>query len=362
MPGFRVNVDSLRSMAAGMERQAESMYDLSNHFYKINSGAFTGLLGHIRPHVDEVKFRNMNRAVVAQACCSQTGDSLVVAAKYYSETEGSAVEKTDFTLPGGTYVVPLPVGGGALPPPNAPYTDMSNARGRLVEPPSYDEQMSWKPALEADLLSISAGLREFVRWALGEDPFEIMFDGLMGDWREIRRSADIFNNAAWVYLDVLTNIDDYVRCGQEDWSGNAASAAYEYLGQLKNGLSGECDVNRHLSAQFKTLAEGAYDIFTFLSGEVTAWCDKLIQASLAAMAAGGTSAVPGLNILTAANAAYRLVDAAESGYEIVSATVRLKDMLSAFQGMFDMGSNKSFEASAAGRQFPDAPYRVAVGG
>jgi len=303
----------------------------------------------------------MNRAVAAQTCCSQTGDNLITAQGYYSETESAHAEQFDSTLPRGKYTVPLPIGGGAIPPPNAPYTDLSDARGRLVEPPSYDEEMSWKPALEADLLSVTAGLREFVKWALGEDSFETMFNGLLGDWREIRRSADIFNNAAWAYLDVKSNIEDYIRRGQDDWRGNAATLAYEYLGSLTTGVSGECDVNRHLSDQFKELAEGAYNIFIFLSGEVGAWADKLIQAALAAMAAGGTSTVPGLNIVTAANAAYRLIEATKSGYEILSATMRLKDLLNGFQGMLDVNGNNSFEINNGGREIPSAPYKSPVG-
>ncbi|WP_216212790.1 hypothetical protein [Amycolatopsis aidingensis] len=329
-------------MAAGMERQAEAMYDLSNHFYKINTSAFTGLpeLQGIRERAESVKYRNMNRATVAQTCCSQAGDTLTRAQEYYASTEHGSAAQVDATLPRHKHDVPFSVGDVApIDAPNAPYTDLSDARGRLVEPPSYDEQLSWKPALESDLMKAGPAIRELIKCVLDEDPLE-------------------FKNAAWAYSDVAANIDDYIRRGQDDWTGNASSAAYDHLEKIVDGLRGEHDVNRYLCNQFIEVAEGSYEIFIFLSGEVSNWIDRCIQAGIAALAATGTVEIPGLNIFTAAHAAYRVYQAVEGGYEILSRTIRLKDMLVAFEASLSMSGDSSFETKTNGRMFPSGTFHT----
>ncbi|WP_141999827.1 hypothetical protein [Amycolatopsis cihanbeyliensis] len=301
----------------------------------------------------------MNRATVAQTCCSQAGDTLTRAQEYYASTEHGSAAQVDATLPRHKYDVPFNVGDVApIDAPNAPYTDLSDARGRLVEPPSYDEQMSWKPAPESDLMKAGPGIRELIKWVLDEDPLETIANGLLGDWCEIRRSADIFNNAAWAYSDVAANIDDYIRRGQDDWTGNASSAAYDHLEKIADGLRGEHDVNRYLCNQFIEVAEGSYEIFIFLSGEVSNWIDRCIQAGIAALAATGTVEIPGLNIFTAAHAAYRVYQAVESGYEILSRTIRLKDMLVAFEASLSMSGDSSFETKTNGRMFPSGTFHT----
>lgn len=353
---FHVNIDAVQKMADGMQRQAEAMQLLSTHFAKVDEAAFTGLLSDIRPRVEAVKDRNTHLATVAHDGSSHTCDNLVKTSQYYAGTDSAAAARFDSTLPARPYVIPM-IPGGDLPRTTGAYVDFFQPRGRLNEPPSYDDKMTWKWTLEADLKSPTNTLRSFIAWCMGEDPLETIAQGLLGDWREIRRAADIFNDASWAYFDAQANISDYLRQAQHDWSGNAASTAYEYLHSLVVGMVGESEVNKVLHERFKTLAEEAFAIFVYLSGEVGAWIDKIIQAGISAIAAGGTAEIPVLNIFTSANAAWRLYDAVDSGYDILSATMRLKDMLNAFAAVLNMDDPNSFDAKNNGHKIPAGSYQ-----
>jgi hypothetical protein len=56
--------------------------------------------------------------------------------------------------------------------------------------------MTWKPSLESDLGKVTSLIRSIVQLILGKGPLEAPEQIMSGNWKEVRRIADRFNNVA----------------------------------------------------------------------------------------------------------------------------------------------------------------------
>jgi hypothetical protein len=232
--------------------------------------------------------------------------------------------------------------------------------GRLNEPPSYTEEMSWRPSIESDLGKVGPTISWLIKEAFGVDVLQAIGEWLLSDWGEIRRIADRFNNAAWACGDVATNLRAGISDAEHDWRGNAAAQALSWLEDLARALDSAREENAYLARNYLRLAEGFFELFNALVGLLGDWVNKLLLAAAAGAAAGMAEEVPVLDVVLDVNAGARIWTAVQSGYDVYGMVTRAKDLAAAFTAALTIGQGHFGDLLAQESPMPNAPWDSVV--
>lgn len=334
MTGFSVNLGGLQAMQTEMQRRVDDVSAIRIHLGKIDNSAFQGFLKMIaKDKFDAALHAQISAAVDAQMTVQNAANQIKNSAQYYTETDHADAARFDATLPSqddvGEVVDPEPADASAVPPGS--YTDINHPQGRLNEPPSYDEEMTWKPSLESDLGSVAAFIRDVVKLILGVDPIGWLEQIVVGDWKEVRRIADRFNNVAWAFYDCCDDIYACANRSRTDWVGNTGDSVRNYLQKTASGFYGEYQRNEWIADQLKSLAEGVFDGMNVLTDLASDWINAQLLPAIAAIGlAGATEEVPIVDFIADGVAGYKAWEAIQAGYEIFDKANTIKGLIDAF--------------------------------
>jgi hypothetical protein len=358
--GFSVNATSLQAMSAQMLRAGVDVGAIRAHLGKIDTAAFSGFLLAIRGRFEAVLHAQVSDAVDAEWAVQQVGDQIANSLDYYRNTDQAQMANFDATLPGSPEdYFQFPDQGSDVPA--ASYADVNRPQGRLTEPPSYDEELTWQPRLASDLGSVSAFVRGVVKFIIGVDPLEPLEKLLAGDWQEVRRIADRFNNVAWAFRDCADNIEHGANSSEADWKGNAADGARCYLGQLGTGFYGQYEKNEFLHDQIKDLAEGVFDAATALVDVVSDWINNRLLPAIASIGiAGGTEEIPVWDLLADGYAGWNAYLAIQTGLEVYEKANAINTMIEAFSGALTVSQNGSLHMPGDVASLPAQTYSSPV--
>ena len=351
MSGFVVNVAGLGGLTAQLRRAQADLSKTAAHVSKADFIAFSGILQPVAETARNVGAQQIGSIDQGASLCGGNADAIAQAATYYGKTDQRQAVVFDAQQP----AVATPA-STQQPTPRQSYTDPMHPQGRLNEPPSYAEEMSWKPSVESDLGNVGSVIRWVIQQVFGVDFLQIIGEWLLSDWPEIRRIGDRFNNAAWACSDVATNLRAGITDAEHDWSGNAASEALSWLDDLAKALDSCHEQNEYLSENFTQLAEGFFDGFKVLSQLLTDWVNKLILAAASGTAAGLAEEVPVLDVFLDVNAAQKIWDAVNDGYEVYDKVNKIKDLIEGFHAAISVGSGAFRDMVATASPMPNAPW------
>jgi hypothetical protein len=361
--GFSANTTAMQSMAAQLTRMSTDVAAIRAHLGKIDPSAFTGLTLPIRGRFEDVLHQRVSAAVDAQTAAYQAGFEISQTAASYQQQDHAQSAAFDAKLPDSPQIE-WPYDPESTDKKNAPvYTDVNDPQGRLVEPKDYQDEMQWKPKLETDAGNVVSFVRQVIKWIIGVDPLQSCEELAAGNWAEIRQFSDRFNNASWAFRDCSDNIHDGQNSSEQDWTGNAADGARNYLAQLANGFYGEADRNEFLANQLKDFAEGAFDAMNILTEILGDWVNaKLLPAIAAIGVAGATEEIPIVDFITDGVAGYTAYEAIQAGLEVYEQANKINTTIEAFATSFGIINNGNFKSPNPDWQIPSKPYVSPVSG
>jgi hypothetical protein len=358
--GFSVNVGGLMGIHAQMLRMGDGCGSIRDHLMKSDSEAFSGFLEVIKGRFEDVLHAQVNEAIDAQQCAYSVGDEVGNACTYYQGTDEKQMAAFDAKLPGS----PGPIFEFSTQISDAPaqsYGDVNSPSGRLREPPSYDEEMSWKPKLQSDIGNVVPFVRGMIKAVIGVDPLETLEKFAAGDWAEVRRILDRFNNAAWAFRDCADNIQHCSTSSESDWTGNAADGARSYMGSLATGFYGEFDKNEFLSTQLKDLAEGVFEAAKALVDNAGDWINNRLLPAIASVGiAGATEEVPIWDFLADGYAGYKAYQAIKEGLEVYEKANAINTMIEGCGAALAVAQNGSLTMPSPVASLPGQPYSSPV--
>lgn len=363
MAGFSANPAALQAMGAQLTRVSDDVAAIRAHLGKIDPSAFSGLTAPIRPRFEDVLHSRVSAAVDAQSAAYQTGNEISQTATSYQQSDHAQSAAFDAKLPDAK---PLDWGQDLEPTDkqNAPaYADVNNPQGRLIDPPDYQEEMQWKPSLLTDAGNVVSFVRAVIKLIIGVDPLQSCEELAAGNWVEIRQFSDRFNNAAWAFRDCADNIQASQNSSAQDWTGNAADGARNYLVQLADGFIGGYDRNEFLADQLKDFAEGVFESMNVLTDLVGDWVNARLLPAIASIGiAGATEEIPVVDFITDGVAGYTAYEAIEAGMEVYDKANSINTMIEAFTSSLGIVQNGTFKSPNPDYQIPSAPYVSPVSG
>lgn len=363
MAGFSANTTAMQAMSAQLTRASQDVAAIRAHLGKIDPSAFTGITSSIRPRFEDVLHSRVSAAVDAQTAAYQAGFEISQTATSYQQSDRAQSAAFDAKLPDSKE---LTWGEGSEPSDkqNAPaYADVNDPQGRLIDPPDYQEEMQWKPSLLSDAGSVVSLVRDVIKTIIGVDPLQACEEAAAGNWVEIRQFSDRFNNAAWAFRDCADNIQAGQTSSEQDWTGNAADGARNYLVQLAEGFYGEYDRNELLADQLKEFAEGIFESMNVVTDILGDWVNsKLLPAIASIGIAGATEEIPIVDFITDAAAGYTAYEAIQAGMEVYEKANQINTAISAFTASLGVAKNGTFNSPDADHQIPSAPYVSPVSG
>jgi hypothetical protein len=331
MTGFSVNLGALQAMQAQLRRAVDDVSAIRQHFGKIDDSAFSGaILGALRGKFDAVLRAQISSAVDAQSAAQNAANQIQASGQYYSETDQADAAQFDATLPAspGTTINMDPQ---SMDKPAGAYQDVTYPKGRLNEPPSYDDEMTWKLTLQSDLGNVVSFVRDMIKLVLGVDPIGAVEELIAGDWKEVRRISDRFNNNAWAFYDCCDNIYTCANSSTGDWVGNTGDSVRNYLLTLASGFHSEYEKNEYVAEQLKSLAEGVFDALNVLTDLLSDWVNaKLIPAMASIGIAASTEEIPLVDVFTDAVAGYTGWEAFQAGLEVYEKANKIKAFIEGF--------------------------------
>lgn len=363
MAGFSANTTAMQAMAAQLTRMSIDVAAIRAHLGKIDPSAFTGLTGPVRPRFEDVLHSRVSAAVDAQTAAYQAGNEISQTAACYQQQDHTQSAAFDAKIPDSKQFTwsELPE---STDKQNAPaYTDVNNPQGRLVEPKDYQDEMQWKPSLLTDAGNVVSFVRGVIQFILGVDPLQSCEELAAGNWVEIRQFSDRFNNASWAFRDCADNIQSAQNSSEQDWTGNAADGARNYLVQLADGFVGEADRNEFLANQLKDFAEGVFEGMKVLTDILGDWVNaKLLPAIASIGIAGATEEIPVVDFITDGVAGYTAYEAIQAGMEVYEQANKINTTIEAFASSVGIINNGTFKPSNPDWQIPSQPYVSPVSG
>jgi hypothetical protein len=354
--GFSVNVAGLSGMSAQLLRTGADVAAIRAHLGKIDSSAFSGFLETVRGRFEDVLHAQVSDVIDAQFAAQQIGNEIANSLDYYRSTDHTHMTSFDAQLPASAEP-DFMFSDQASDVPAASYADVNHPQARLTEPPSYAEELSWKPRLTSDLGNVSAFVRGTIKFVTGVDPMEPLEKLAAGDWTEVRRIADRFNNAAWAFADCADNVEHCANSSQADWIGNAGDGARSYLGRLATGFYGEYEKNEFLYGQIKNLAEGVFEAATAVVDKASDWINKRLLPALASMGvAGATEEIPGWDLLADGVAGWNAYQAIQEAYDVYERATAINTMIEAFGGALSVSQNGSLTMPDPVASLPTQTY------
>jgi hypothetical protein len=270
MSGFAVNVTGLAGLSALIRRAGDALTATGNHLQRAQFDAFGGVLAPIATTASDVGAFQTGAIYQAATLCADNATAIDTAASYYRVTDQRQAAVFDAQQPRVATPTPTTSAGTR----NA-YADPMVPAGRLTEPPSYAQEMSWRPSIESDLGKVGPTIAWMIKEVFGIDVLQAIGEWLLSDWPEIRRIADRFNNAAWACGDVATNLRAGISDAERDWQGNAAAQALSWLEDLAGAVDSAREQNAYLAENYLRLADGFFELFTALVGLLGDWVNKL---------------------------------------------------------------------------------------
>ena len=361
MAGFSVNVAGLQGMHAQMLRAGDDAGAIRAHLLASDGGAFSGALVTIKGRFEDVLHAQVNEAIDAQQAAYTVGDEIGNSRDYYQNTDQTQMANFDAKLPGSPNPPNFEFSDEASDALAQPYADVNKPQGRLTDPPSYEEEMSWKPKLQSDLGNVVPFVRGVIRTVIGVDPLDALEKFAMGNWAEVRRIADRFNNAAWAFRDCADNIEHCSNSSESDWTGNAADGARGYMGSLATGFYGEYDKNEFLYEQLKDLAEGVFETANALVDTASDWINNRLLPAIASVGvAGASEEIPVWDFLADGYAGWKAFEAIKEGYEVYEKANSINTMIEACGGALAVAQNGSLNMPSPVASLPSQLYSSPV--
>jgi hypothetical protein len=308
----------LAGTAQMVERAGEAVAKAAGHFDKHGEiiWILDGIINQFQPDGDQIRadvLAYLDKA--GKEALPATADAITLARDYYIRTDHTSAERFDSTLPAVNVAAEGKGVSSVTPGPDNRNQTMFED---VVEPADhlkdveYDDaayDMHYKPKWH-DFISPSTALRDaiyevtaFAAW-LGicdraYDPFEVILKPLCGDWVGMARVGTVLEQVSGCLRDVGMNLSMLASWLPTVWDGNAADAADAHLYRSIKSLRAAADSLQKMGAEYRSAAQGAYDIADTVGGLLHDIADAAIAAAAAGMVAGG-SASTGVGLPVAA--------------------------------------------------------------
>jgi len=341
LAGFSVNLASLQALQASLQRRVDDVSAIRQHFTKIDSSVFGSgaFLLDLRSSFEAVLQHQISTAVDAQLAVQNAANQVQNSRQYYCDTDEASAARFDATLP-GTPEAAFNENTESTEVYAGPYHDVNTPLARLIEPPDYDSEMTWAPSLASDLGNVTSFVRAVVKLILGKDPLEVPEQLLSGNWKELRRIADRFNNVAWCFYDSCDDIYSCQNDSTHDWIGNTGDNVRAFLVYLAAGFYGEYRRNEWLAMRLTKLADDLFEGMKTLVDIVSDWVNaKLIPALAGLGIAAATEEVPIADFITTGAAGFQAYEAIKAGIEVLDQANHVKNIIDSFVVGLNVGQD-----------------------
>jgi uncharacterized protein YukE len=294
MADLYVDVPGLNGLYNQLQRAQGDAADALDHVRKhcdlpvVDVGYIQLLIG---PHGRA--YRNVTSALERLQRLTQDAATQINRAQLdYGRTDLESAKTLDASYPGAKNQAVL---AGALTPHRpdlAPrvvgFADVDEPTRVLTNPQYVVGIEMWSINPMADLVSVSAWLRQTIISVFGHDPLDGWASQFSGDWRAYVNCGAALSQAGAAAKLIGDNILAGAAALPQVWRGNAADGAQEWmleLGLAAHGLAGVCSDYYRLYMQAAEAIKKLYDV---VAGLTTDLIDLLIIIS-GAMAAGAAT-------------------------------------------------------------------------
>ena len=308
----------LTRVADMVDRAGEDVAKAASHFDQHGEIAWVldGIINTFQPNGDQIRadvLGHLNKA--GKEALPATAGAIVLARDHYARTDQASAERLDSTFPAVDVATEAKGVSSVTPGPDnrnqKMFADLVEPADRLKHV-EYDDDayaMNYKPKWH-DFISPSTVLRDaiydvtaFAAWIgicdRAYDPFEVILKPLCGDWVGMARVGTVLEQVSECLRDVGMNLSMLASWLPTVWDGNAADAADAHLYRTIKSLRAAADSMQMMGAEYRSAAQGAYDIADTVGGLLHDIADAAIAAAAAGMVAGG-SASTGVGLPVAA--------------------------------------------------------------
>ncbi|MEU7528776.1 hypothetical protein AB0A74_23800 [Saccharothrix sp. NPDC042600] len=315
MAGFFVDPPSVAGLGRLVTRNGEAVGRFVQELeHRRPDGYQEGLLGLLNEPLNEVQRVGEANTRHAAHLARTSGAEITALAAHYVRTDLAKARDLDAVHPGPT---PTRLAAADVVTPDAgfdggrdPAADPANpARPYPGVPPHPDEKAvaeGWNVDFEKgvdELLarcSVAQHVRDLMRALTGRDVFEELTRLVGGDWSNLYRQGQAFEDTAYACTIVVENVDRGRYLVQDKWDGNAANAAESWLAEYAAACRGHVEFMTGVSGRIKKFASAAYHAVAALTILVDTLLDALVDLltrNAGAFIGGAISVLRGQNPL-----------------------------------------------------------------
>lgn len=296
--GFKVVPDSVFRLGMLVERasaDADVFVGHFNHDPYSNEGGCFDLIA--RP-LAQLRHQGLTNTQKARDLAKSSANELFATYHWYRGKEQEALARLDAAYPEATserqdeYGLPNAIGTYSFDD-IADGADPHNTGRRYGGPgtPDFDAALrrdgwaiDWENKLDelGDRVSISGIARGLLVKICGHDPLEKVEKLISGDWLGIYVESVVFKDTAKAFEVIRNNVRRGRFAIQDDWEGNAAGAAENWLQSYAAACAEHTEFLEDAARKMERLAKAAYHRFRSLHTAVDTLIDMF--ADVAAMA------------------------------------------------------------------------------
>lgn len=315
MSGFDVHPPAVAGLGRLMTRNGDAAGVFSMHLeYRRPTGLDEGLLGLLNGPLNRVQDLGEANSRQGRDLARAVGAEFAKAAEFYSATDKKHAGALDSTYPGATStridrddVVAPDVTFDEGPDPAADPKDPKKPyAGPPTDPGDAEVAANWPVDMEArldallGLCSVTNHIRMLLNAVTGADVLAEIAKWVGGDWTDLYRQAQVFEDTAFAYRVIRESVDRGRYLVQDHWEGNAASAAENWLAEYSAACAGHVEFMTEVSDQIKKFASAAYHSLVALNILVDTLLDTLVDyvtRGAGTIVAGAISVIKGENPL-----------------------------------------------------------------
>ncbi|MEJ2859158.1 MULTISPECIES: hypothetical protein [unclassified Saccharothrix] len=315
MAGFVVDPPSVAGLGRLVARNGEAIGRFVQELeYRRPDGYQEGLLGLLNEPLNQVQRVGEANTRHGADLAAASGTEFGKVAAYYVRTDRAKASELDGKYPGATptrideddVVAPDATFDEGRDPAADPADPSRPYQGVPKDPDEKAVAEGWPVDIEQRLdellgrCSVAQHVRDLMRALTNRDVFEELTRLVGGDWSNLYRQGQAFEDTAYAYSIVKENVDRGRYLVQDKWDGNAANAAESWLAEYSAACQGHVEFMTEVAGQIKKFASAAYHAVSALTILVDTLLDTLVDLltrNAGAFIGGAISVLRGQNPL-----------------------------------------------------------------
>lgn len=292
MVGFVVDPPSVAGLGRLVSRSGEAIGVFVQELeYRRPEGYQEGLLGLLNEPLNQVQRVGEANTRHGADLAGASGAEFKKLAEYYVRVDRATAVELDGKYPGAT---PTRIDKDDVVAPDAtfdegrdPASDPANPSkpypGVPKEPDEKAVAEGWPVDMEQQLdellgrCSVAQHVRDLMRALTNRDVFDELTRLVGGDWSNLYRQGQAFEDTAYAYSIVKENVDRGRYLVQDKWDGNAANAAETFLAEYSAACQGHVEFMTEVAGQIKKFASAAYHAVSALTILLDTLLDTLVD-------------------------------------------------------------------------------------